>query len=76
MALTRPLGLVAEGRAKYMLRSYRKLVREAEQATMDLIRDAWDTVGKKGNADLGDVHPQNSADIQDSFLRDVLNHLS
>ncbi|WP_280214811.1 hypothetical protein [Nocardia cyriacigeorgica] len=62
--------------SKYMRRSYRKLIHEAKQATRDLIRDAWDTPGKKGNADPGDVHPQISADIQDGFLRDVRNHLS
>ena len=60
----------------YMRRSYEKLVADSKQATLALIRDAWDVAGRAGNADPSDVHPTPSPDLADAFLRDVRSHLS
>ncbi|WP_280483618.1 hypothetical protein [Nocardia farcinica] len=62
--------------SKYMRRSYRKLVSEAKKATRDLIREAWDSPGKRGNAENNDEQPMINPDVQGGFLRDVRHHLS
>ena len=62
--------------SKYMRRSYQKLVRASKDATLSHIQAAWNTPGKKGNADSSDSHPMADQAVRDGYLRDVRGHLS
>jgi hypothetical protein len=62
--------------SKYMRLSYQKLVAASKSVTISHIQAAWNTPGKKGNADPNDVHPTVQESVRSAYLRDVRGHLS